>query len=73
MKRTPYKTRSGVQIGLLYEPPRVYEQSADMERLQSALIGRGKPLRAVLVDWSQYIGFVAVMLAVLAVANCKGA
>lgn len=73
MKPTPYKTKSGLQIGLMYEPPRVYESSDDMERLQSALIGRGQPLSSLLRDWSGYLGLLAVVLAMLIVANCKGA
>lgn len=40
MRRTPYTTRTGVQIGLMYQPPRRMETSQDMERLQRALLGR---------------------------------
>lgn len=45
MKRIPYTTKSGVQIGIRYEPQRVYETSRDMERLQVSLIGRGQRIR----------------------------
>jgi hypothetical protein len=38
MKATPYTTKSGIQIGCMYEPPRKWEESVDMENLQSALI-----------------------------------
>lgn len=38
MKATPYMTKSGVQIGCMYEPPRKWEASADMENLQTALL-----------------------------------
>lgn len=40
MKITPYDTGK-VQIGLYYERPRNYTVSVDMERLQTAYIGRG--------------------------------
>lgn len=33
-----YTTKTGVKIGLAYEPPRKMTFSADMERLQSALL-----------------------------------
>jgi hypothetical protein len=38
MKATPYMTKTGVQIGCMYEPPRKWEASADMENLQTALL-----------------------------------
>lgn len=38
MKTPPYTTKSGIQIGCMYEPPRKWEASADMENLQIALI-----------------------------------
>lgn len=40
MKITPYDTGK-VQIGCRYEPPRNYWVSYDMERIQTAFIGRG--------------------------------
>lgn len=40
MKITPYDTGK-VQIGLYYERPRTYTVSLDMERLQTAYIGKG--------------------------------
>lgn len=33
-----YTTKTGVKIGLAYEPPRKMQMSGDMERLQSALL-----------------------------------
>lgn len=35
---TPYKTKTGVQIGLLYEPPK-NTMSRDDEIIQAALLG----------------------------------
>ena len=72
MKRPPYTTRSGLKIGIGYEPPRYVEESGDMLRLQSALIGRGKSFGGVIREWRIYIAFVAVLIACLLVANCKG-
>lgn len=72
MKQTPFKTRTGVQIGLMYEPPKRYEASGDMERLQTALIGRGQSFGALLRDWSLYLLFAAIVLGVLTVASCTG-
>lgn len=72
MKQTPFTTRSGVQIGLLYEAPRVYEASNDMERLQTALINPGHPLKRLAREWSAYIAYVAIVIVALAVASCAG-
>ena len=36
-------TRTGLKIGAFYERKPLFEQSADMERLQTALIGK-RPL-----------------------------
>jgi hypothetical protein len=41
MKATPYTTKSGIQIGCMYEPPCKWDASADMENLQAALISPG--------------------------------
>lgn len=38
----PFTTRTGLQIGRFYEPPRNYVVSGDMEDLQTALL-HGKP------------------------------
>lgn len=40
--RTPYTTKTGVQIGIRYQqsPPKMY---VDEERLQAALLGCNKP------------------------------
>lgn len=72
MKRTPYTTRSGLQIGICYEPPRRYETSADMDRLQSALIGRGKPIWS-LKEWGGYLTVLGLVLVAALVTNCMGA
>lgn len=53
MTQTPYTTKAGVQIGLLYEPSRVYPPDAHMERLQEALIGSGVQLLPF--NWMQVV------------------
>jgi hypothetical protein len=72
MKQTPFKTRSGLQIGVMYEAPKRYEPSGDMERLQTALIGQGRSFGSILRDWSAYIAFIAILIIAFAVASCAG-
>lgn len=38
MKVTPYTTKTGIQIGCMYQPKQTWVPSADMERLQTALL-----------------------------------
>ncbi len=38
MKITPYTTKTGIQIGCMYQPKQTWEPSADMERLQLSLL-----------------------------------
>jgi hypothetical protein len=38
MKITPYTTKTGIQIGCMYQPRQTWEPSADMERLQLSLL-----------------------------------
>lgn len=46
-----YTTKTGVKIGLAYEPPRRTTISADMERLQTALLdGKRKILPHMTVE-----------------------
>jgi hypothetical protein len=50
-KVTPYRTQTGLQIGRLYQPPKVYGSGEDIldlndsYRIQSALITEGSPIR----------------------------
>jgi hypothetical protein len=73
MKRTPFTTRSGVKIGLMYEPPKRYETSNDMDRLQTALLGEHIGLRQLLREWRDYLLLLAAIFAALLVASCTGA
>lgn len=51
MRVPPYTTKTGVQIGVFYEPPRQHTVlSADMERLQIALLRKPQPRRWPLLD-----------------------
>jgi hypothetical protein len=50
-KVVPYRTQTGLQIGRLYQPPKIYgagEDALDLHdsyRIQSALITEGSPIR----------------------------
>ena len=37
-KVIPYTTKTGLQIGCMYQPPKHYPMSRDMERLQASLL-----------------------------------
>lgn len=73
MKRPPYTTRSGLQIGIYYEPPRKFEISGDMDRLQSALIGRHQPIGSYVKEWAGYLVLLGTVLVCLFLVNCRGA
>lgn len=62
MKTTPYDTGK-VQIGLYYERPNNYWISMDMERLQTAYIGRGieKTIAPIFV-WLYVISLVSLAM-----------
>lgn len=44
-KVVPFTTKSGIQIGCMYQPKRHYPLSRDMELLQEALLG--KPVKGI--------------------------
>jgi hypothetical protein len=73
MKQTPFTTRSGVKIGLLYEAPKNYEASSDMERLQTSLLGRGRSFSTIAKDWSVPLALIGIVVLSIALTNCKGA
>ena len=39
----PYTTSTGLKIGCMYQPKQVWVPSADMERLQTALLRKQRP------------------------------
>ena len=64
---TPYTTKSGLQIGIAYQPPLQDNMTADSERLQRALIGPGiRPISLPLTETIYTLG--ATATAVLAVS-----
>lgn len=67
MRTPPYTTRSGVKIGLLYEPPLASSGGPDMERLQRAVLHKPKRRwrgRAKLV-----LRYLAIVVAVLTLSG----
>jgi hypothetical protein len=46
----PYTTKTGLQIGCMYEPPKNLSMSRDMELLQSSLLYRKQVQKPGLID-----------------------
>lgn len=65
----PYKTKSGVQIGKYYQPPKYVEQDCDMINLQSYLIH--DPARLKREYWTNKI-LIGISLFVLTLVLLKG-
>jgi hypothetical protein len=64
--KTPYTTRTGIQIGCMYEPPR-QQMTADEERMQAALLGlRDDPL------WLWATVSAVLVTALILMASCRG-
>lgn len=69
-----YTTKTGVKIGLAYEPPRNMTLSADMERLQSALLETKRnilPRMTVkrVVDIMCWVLSVVMLLGIIAIGS----
>ena len=75
MKQPPYTTRTGVQIGVLYQAPKKYDHTPEMNSIQDALIGRGKRLRmsSFTKDVHGYMYLAIAILSLLLLGNCAGA
>lgn len=58
---TPYTTKSGLQIGLLYQPPQRPHHDRDALRLQRALLGE----RAS-TDWDGVLIAACIVISLLA-------
>lgn len=59
--KIPYTTKTGLQIGIRYEPPKSY-MSRDEELIQSALIGSsGKQLHLWVVCVLSALAFLGVL------------
>jgi hypothetical protein len=54
-KITPYRTKTGIQIGRFYERKQSLEHSYDMERLQEALLVDGSSLRRMKIRNIAYL------------------
>lgn len=51
MKPTPYTTKTGIQIGCMYQPSQKCEPSVDMENLQTALLDPDyRPMATIVID-----------------------
>lgn len=61
-KVTPYRTKSGIQIGQFYERRQIFEASYDMELLQEALLMDGTMLRREKIKNLAYAAAIALML-----------
>lgn len=61
-KVTPYRTKSGIQIGQFYERRQIFEASYDMELLQEALLMDGTMLRREKIKNLAYAAALALML-----------
>ena len=46
----PYTTKTGLQIGCMYQPKKYYPMSRDMERLQTSLLYRQQVQKPSLID-----------------------
>ena len=59
-------TKSGIQIGCYYEPPRRNNMTEDDELIQRALLGIRQPADFwTLLDWFTYSVFVSVIASVV--------
>ena len=68
MKRLPYTTKSGLQIGCMYTPPQRNYMSQDAERIQMALLGiEPEYSERRVLGWVAYVvGLVALYVALIA-------
>lgn len=66
MKVTPYTTKTGIQIGCMYQPKQKWEPSADMENLQIALLNPGyRPTAEIVIDtilWLASVVLIAMLI-----------
>ena len=61
----PYTTKTGVQIGLLYQKPPL-KQSPEDEFIQSVLLGdRMSPTISELIEWMVYLVALAVIVSLV--------
>jgi hypothetical protein len=68
-KITPYRTRTGIEIGKFYEPKQIQEFSRDMELLQESLLTDAEVMRRDKIKSIAYVWFIVVVLFFLVVAK----
>jgi len=68
-KITPYKTRTGIEIGKFYMPPSNMEYSYDMELLQESLLTDAITLRRRKIQNIGYAWGLAALLILLMVVK----
>lgn len=69
-KAIPYTTKSGLQIGSLYEPPRKNNMSQEDEHWQGVLLGeKPYPSASQIIVFAAYCALLAVIFAALAAAT----
>lgn len=67
-KTPPYMTKTGVQIGLLYQEPFETRASKDADTLQQVLLEKRlyKPKKHITVDWVivaiSVVGLIAILI-----------
>lgn len=69
--KTPYTTKTGIQIGCMYHPQQKNEPSVDMENLQTVLLNpEHRPMVGVLLDAFLWAMSVALLLVLVFGALC---
>jgi len=66
---TPYRTRTGIEIGKFYVPPSNMEYSHDMELLQESLLTDDVTLRREKIKNMIYASVVGIMVFLLVVVK----
>ena len=63
MKVTPYTTKTGIQIGCMYQPKQTWEPSEDMETLQIALLDPSyRPTAEMVIDTILWLASVVLIV-----------
>lgn len=68
-KITPYRTKTGIEIGKFYVPPSHMEYSHDMELLQESLLTDDVTLRREKIKNMIYASVVGIMVFLLVVVK----
>lgn len=68
-KVTPYRTKTGIEIGKYYEPQPEWKESRDMELLQESLLTDDVTLRREKIKNMIYASVVGIMVFLLVVVK----